>query len=70
MRDGICEDENGIVMADARSLSSKASEGGSKQIGRILNREISRQTKRGRRPAESFVYRHWAQVRIPALKVT
>jgi hypothetical protein len=46
MRGKVKEDEIGIEIAGARSLSSEAGEGGgvAKQIGRILNHESSRQT--------------------------
>src|SRR5580704_13690555 len=42
MRGKVKEDEIGIEIADARSLSSEG--GVAKQIGRILNHESSRQT--------------------------
>ena len=35
------EDENGIGIADARSLSTEAGEGGVAQIGKILDRKVS-----------------------------
>ena len=41
IREKAKEDEIGIVIADARSLSSKADEGGSEQVDKILHHETS-----------------------------
>jgi hypothetical protein len=55
MRGKVKEDEIGIAIAGARSLSSEPGEGGgvAKQIGRILNHESSRQNKYDRRRQET-----------------
>ena len=51
-REKVKEDENGIGIAGARSLSSEAGEGagGSKQTRRILNHESFRQNKARQAP--------------------
>jgi len=50
IRRKVKEDKNGIGIAGARSSSSKAGEGGSKQTGRILNHESFRQNKARQAP--------------------